>query len=58
MESFQQPIENEVGLSRTEKVERAGEKIRTIFTERMNPSIILERIGANPYFRDIEQTNG
>jgi hypothetical protein len=39
-------------------VERAGEKIRTIFTERMNPSIILERIGANPYFRDIEQTNG
>lgn len=58
MESFEnQPNTNlEQGSDRAEKMKRAEERVRYLFEEALAKT--LERIGANPYFNSIEQTNG
>lgn len=42
------------GITRTEKIKMAEQSIADTFGNKL--AEVLERIGENPYFRDLEQT--
>lgn len=47
-------VEKDPGLNYKEKIKNAEFRIVTTFKEKLAEA--LERIGENPYFRDLEQT--
>lgn len=60
MEAFNNEPNKEIetGPDREEKIRRAEEKVSLVFNKEMSLDSIMKRLGDEPYFKYIEQTNG